>query len=267
MTVVRYFATMMFLLVAIQLSCGARLTPGPNEGTVRQRDASPSEGWVFVGAWPAQAGPSLNPREEIWMGSPAQNQWRRIRDREVVSAADNLPESRELVQSLRAAAGRQPAVYRPWGSRQGSAPDAAVGKYLVVALGSGDAFQEWADEERFLDRTLVDAAHAVIDRMRPAAPAAPPRGSAWLQAVSVHDPILTIMTRENHIVALAADAVAAGSPLSRVVGSPFSWTPIPAGPFRLTSNIALGPDNPSTVVRVRNHVFQMLLQMAANSER
>jgi hypothetical protein len=266
MTVVRYFATMTLLLVAIQLSCGARLAPGPNGGAV-QRDASPSDAWVFVGAWPAQAGPSSNPREEIWVGSRVQNQWRRIRDRDVVSAADNIPESRELVQSLRAAAGRLPAVYRQLGSRQGAAPDAAVGKYLVVALGSGDAFEEWADEERFLDRTLVDAAHALIDRMRPPMPAAARPGSAWLQAVSVHEPILTILTRDNQIVPLAADAIAAASPLSRVVASPFSWTLIPAGPFRLTSTIALGPDNPSTIVRVRNHVFQILLQMSANSER
>jgi hypothetical protein len=264
MTVVRHFTTTMFLLIAIQVSGGARPAP-VNDGNLQPRDASPPEGWVFVGAWPAQAG--LNPREEVWVGSRAQNQWRRIRDREVLSAADNIPESRELIQRVRAAAGRQPAVHRAWGSRQGSAPDAAVGKYLVVALGSGDAFEEWADEERFLDPTLVDAAHALIGRMRPPTPAAPPRGSAWLQAVSVHDPILTILTRENQIVALAADAVAAGSPLSRVVGSPFSWTPIPAGPFRLTSNIALGPDNPSTVVRVRTHVLQILLQLASNSER
>jgi hypothetical protein len=250
---------MVFFLIAIQLSCGAPVAPGPQGGAI------PSGGWVFVSAWPAQSGPSLSPREEIWTG--AQHQWRRIRDRAVVAAADNLPESGEMVQSLRVAAARQPAVYRPWGSRQGNAPDAAVGKYLVVAVGSGETFEEWADEEQFLDRTFVDAAHALIDRMRPPAAAASPGGSAWLQAVSVHEPMLTIVTRENQITELSSDALAADSVLTRVVGLPFSWTSIPAAPFRLTTNIALGPDNPSTVVRVRNQIFQILFQTAGTSER
>jgi hypothetical protein len=263
MTVVRWLITMTVLMIAIQLTCAARLAPVP--GNSPQRAASSSD-WVFVSAWPAQSGSGITPREEIWAGSGSQNQWRRIRDREVAAAADNIPVSRELVQSLRAAA-RQPAVYRPWGSRQGNAPDAAVGKYLVVAVGSGDAFEQWADEERFLDRTLVDAAHALIERMRPPTAGAPPRGSAWLQAVTVPEPILTILTRENQIAALSPDVVAAGPVLSRVVGFPFSWTPIPAGPFRLTPNITLGPDNPSAVVRVRNQVFQILFQTAGTSER
>jgi hypothetical protein len=263
MTVVRRFITMTFCLIAIQLSCAAPLALAA--GTSPQRAASSSD-WVFVSAWPAQSGSGITPREEVWAGAGPQGQWRRIRDREVAAAADTVPVARELVQSLRAAA-RQPAVYRPWGSRQGNAPDAAVGKYLVVAVGSGDAFEQWADEERFLDGTLVGAAHALIERMRPSTNDTPPRGSAWLQAVTLPEPILTILTRENQITALSPDAVAALPVLGRVVGFPFSWTPIPAGPFRLTPNITLGPDNPSAVVRVRNHVFQILFQMVGTAER
>jgi len=136
--------------------------------------------WMFAAIWEPSGGSGSVQRDEIWVGIKGEVKWRRLLNREVLFA-QNATVGPDVVGRVRAAARAVPATVRQRGERQ-RAFDAQIGCYMSVAIGKGDVFAQWSDDEAFIGPELAAAVRELIKAAQPKEPRQPCE-SAWVQAL------------------------------------------------------------------------------------